>query len=236
MFQAVRQWWGDGGGKRITRLFAFEFVVVMAGVLAAQGLANLVENRAAQRRLDAALDRINRDVGYNMAAAQAWRKAAPCLDERMILIMRSASAETPLEPTDWQRPSIRMGYFDPLSEEDDLLLRERGQEELADTIQQFDSSVNVMSQRLREMTDLWTAFELLDPDYGPVLREDRVEARHNASAIRANLRGVAVGAEGLLQFGKAIGAEAIYDPGERVASDCAEIWSSGQTMIVGKPN
>lgn len=218
------------------RLFAFEFVVVMAGVLAAQGLANLVENRAAQRRLDAALERINRDVGYNMATAQVWLKVAPCLDERMLLMMRLASTGTPLGTTDWRRPSIRMGYFDPLSEEDDLLLRERGEEELADTIQQFESSVNVMSQRLREITDRWTAFELLDPTNGPILREDRVEARHNASAITANLRGIAVGAESLLLFGEVIGAAAIYDPGERLPRDCAEIWSSGQTMIVGEPN
>lgn len=236
MFQAVRLWWGDGRGKSTARLFAFEFVVVMAGVLAAQWLSNLAESRSAQRRLDAALERIERDAGYNMAAAQVWRKAAPCLDERMTLIMRSASAGTALRPMDWRRPSIRMGYFDPLSEADDLLLRERGQKELADTIQQFDSSVNVMSQRLREMTDRWTAFELLDPANGPILREDRVEARHNASAIRTNLKGIAVGAESLLLFGKSLGAEAIYDPGERMPRDCNEIWSRSQTMIVGEPN
>ena len=232
MFQAVRRWWGDGSGRRVTRLFAFEFVVVMAGVLAAQGLANMVENRAAQGRLDASLERIKRDVGYNMATARVWRQAAPCLEQRMQRIMRSTSAGAQLNPEAWRRPSIRMGYFDPLSESADLLLRERGQDQLADTIQQFESSVEVMSARLVEIAELWSAFELLDPANGMVLREDRITARHNASAISANLKGVDSGANSILGFGGALGAKPIFDPGERLPHDCAEIWSSGQTMIV----
>ena len=117
-----------------------------------------------------------------------------------------------------RRPAIRFNYFDPLSEADDLLLRRRGQDRLADTIQQFDSSVDVMAERLRQIADRWAAFELLDPVNGPVLREDRVVARHNASAIRAHLRGVDVGAASLAGFGGALGAKPIYDPGERLAA------------------
>ena len=204
----------------------------MLGVLAAQGLAEWAEDRGAQRRLDAALERIRRDAGYNMAAAEAWQKSSRCLDQRMAQIMRSASAGTVLEEADWRRPSIRFNYFDRLSEADDLLLRQRGEDELADTIQQFDSSVDVMAERLRQIADRWSAFELLDPANGDVLREDRVEARHNASAIRAHLRGVDVGATSVLGFGRALKAAPIYDSGERVPRDCSEVWSTGRTMIV----
>ena len=49
MFQTVRHWWGSGRGKVTARLFLFEFLVVVAGVLTAQALANWVADRAEQR-------------------------------------------------------------------------------------------------------------------------------------------------------------------------------------------
>ncbi len=232
MFRAVRKWWLGERGRRLAGLFAFEFSVVMLGVLAAQGLADWAEDRSAQRRLDASLERIRRDAGYNMAAAQAWQLAAPCLAERMALIMRAASSGAPLTEQDRKRPALRFNYFDPLSAEDDLLLRKRGDDQLADSIQQFDSSVEVMSQRMREIADRWSAFELLEPSFGAVLPQDRALARQNASAIRANLLGIGVGARSIGSFGEALNARAIFDRGERVPRDCAEIWKRGQTMIV----
>ena len=37
MFQTVRHWWGSGRGKVTGRLFLFELLVVVIGVLIAQG-------------------------------------------------------------------------------------------------------------------------------------------------------------------------------------------------------
>lgn len=236
MFQAVKQWWTGGRGKVTLKLFAFEFVVVMFGVLAAQAVADWAGDKAAQRRLDLALERVRRDAGYNMAAALAWQKAAPCLTQRMTQIMRSAAQDAALPAAALRRPKVRLNYFDPLGESDDLLLRKRGGDRLADSIQQLDSSVGVMAQRLRDISDRWTAFDLLDLANGPVMREDRVEARHNASVIRANLAGVAISAASVVEFGKAVGAKATFDQGERLPRDCAEIWSTGQTMIVARAN
>ena len=45
MFQTVRHWWGNGRGKVTARLFAFELLVVVAGVLIAQALADIVQGR-----------------------------------------------------------------------------------------------------------------------------------------------------------------------------------------------
>jgi hypothetical protein len=99
MFHAVRQWWSGGHGKGTLRLFAFEFVVVMFGVLAAQAVSDWAQQREAHRRLDAALDRVRRDAGYNMAAAMVWQKAAPCLSEHMTRIMQSAAREESMSAT-----------------------------------------------------------------------------------------------------------------------------------------
>lgn len=236
MFRAIRSWWSGGSGKVTLRLFAFEFVVVMFGVLAVQAVSDWAQRKEAHRRLDLALERVRRDAGYNMAAAFVWRQAAPCLTERMTRIMQSAARDESVSATALQRPRMRFNYFEPLSESDDLLLRNRGGDQLADSIQQLDSSVGVMAQRLRDIADRWTAFDLLDPANGPVMREDRVEARHNASVIRTNLAGVAISAASVVEFGKTVGAKAIFDQGERLPRDCAEIWSTGQTMIVAPAN
>ena len=42
MFQTVRHWWGSGRGKITARLFLFELLVVVIGVLIAQMLAGYV--------------------------------------------------------------------------------------------------------------------------------------------------------------------------------------------------
>lgn len=231
MFAAVRQWWTDGRGKPTARLFAFEFIVVMFGVLAAQAVADWAQDRNAERQLDLALERVRRDAGYNMAAALVWQRAAPCLAQRMTEIMQSAADGGSGLEGSLRRPKFRFNYFDSLSEGDDLLLRERGGNELADSIAQINSSVDVMAQRLREIADRWTTFELLDQANGPVMREDRVEARHNASVIRANLAGIQIGSRAVIDYGQTIGAVPIFDPGERLPRDCSEIWRTGQTMI-----
>ena len=49
MFQTVRNWWKGGTGKVTARLFAFEFIVVVTGVLVAQALANWAQERAIPR-------------------------------------------------------------------------------------------------------------------------------------------------------------------------------------------
>ena len=82
MFQAVRQWWGNGRGKLTARLFVFEFVVVVAGVLAAQALANWVGTRAereAGRRLFAdATERAPAGSNARLLAAFRALPSPPC--------------------------------------------------------------------------------------------------------------------------------------------------------------
>lgn len=89
MFQAVRHWWGNGSGKLTTRLFVFEFVVVVAGVLSAQGLANWVGTRAEResgKRLFAdateGARQLDRTFGY-------WQRFAPCLRSHVASISRA---------------------------------------------------------------------------------------------------------------------------------------------------
>ncbi len=86
IFQAVRRWWGSGRSKVIARLFAFEFVVVMAGVLAAQALANSVQHRADLGRMEVERARVRYELETAYSINQAWNRAVPCLNERLTAV------------------------------------------------------------------------------------------------------------------------------------------------------
>ena len=77
MFQAVRRWWGSGRGKVTTRLFLFEFVVVVAGVFTAQALASWLSDRAEDRAIHEENERIRFEIGRARQNALVWLAATP---------------------------------------------------------------------------------------------------------------------------------------------------------------
>lgn len=92
MFRSVRHWWSSGTGETTLRLFLFEFVVVVVGVLAAQGLANWVSTRAereAGRRLFA--DAVESARYFDQTLA-FWQQFGPCLRTHVASISRAAAA------------------------------------------------------------------------------------------------------------------------------------------------
>src|SRR5690349_19930070 len=97
MFHAIRQWWSGGRGKVTLRLFLFEFVVVVAGVLTAQGLASWVTNRAEQRSVSEENERVRYEIGRTRQVARVSSAASPCLIERVEQIARQASANGPVD-------------------------------------------------------------------------------------------------------------------------------------------
>jgi len=91
MFQAVRNWWGSGRGKVTLRLFLFEFVVVVAGVLTAQALANWVADRAEMRAVNEEDKRVRYEIGRARQVARVWAAATPCLVQRVERVAREAT-------------------------------------------------------------------------------------------------------------------------------------------------
>ena len=91
MFHAIRQWWGDGGGKSTLRLFLFEFLVVMAGVLAAQWLQQRQQELAMR---DEARNLLANSRGIHeslFARSQHWRTYGPCVMARADAIALAAA-------------------------------------------------------------------------------------------------------------------------------------------------
>ena len=104
MFQAVRRWWRSGRRKNATRLFLFEFLVVVVGVLTAQGLADWVSERSEARAVRAENARIRYEIGRARQNARVWIAAiklsrlscTPSVRARAsVLVSASARARSP---------------------------------------------------------------------------------------------------------------------------------------------
>lgn len=118
MFRAVRHWWDSGRGKVTARLFLFEFVVVMAGVLAAQGLQSWLAGRADDREgeaLLAAATANGKDIGR---AANYWGRHGQCLRNHVDDIARHAVAGRSMTNEEIGRPGLPSAEPIELSESD----------------------------------------------------------------------------------------------------------------------
>lgn len=224
MFQAVRHWWTGGRGKVTARLFAFEFVVVLLGVLVAQWVADWAGDRTAHERLDLAIVRLDRDIESNLHSAEAWQRTLPCFQERVGTIMRYAATGQDVPHELLVRPALRGFQQQPLSEEDDLLLRRSGDEQRASNYTDFDEARLSAVDAAADLANHWLALAVLDPIYGPVDDGDRTNARHDAAQMLSSLRRLDVLSRQMLAVGKDLGLAAKPRGDARFARDCAEIW------------
>lgn len=226
MFQTVRHWWGHGRGKVTLRLFLFEFVVVVAGVLVAQGLATYVQDRSELARMETERSRIRVEMADAYSVFQTWRAAVPCLDQRMTEVMNGKE----FSPNGLRRPSfVRADVAAPSNDTIELIARRHGMQEkislnwILSTIE----SINSSSATIREK---WALLSLIDPVNGPPTASDRAEARVAAAVIKAALERIDGLAEAMEPLFQKLGvrAQELYTPERGPAKSCAAIWKSGQ--------
>ena len=130
MFQTVRHWWESGTGKVTARLFAFEFIVVVTGVLVAQALASWAQNRAALIAMEEARYRAEIEISDNMNAAKIYLVAIPCFEDRMREVMRKSS-KGPIDSQLAVRPSLKSSGLSQIADQSALLLRKEMIDDLA---------------------------------------------------------------------------------------------------------
>lgn len=234
MFRAVRHWWAGGHGKVTARLFVFELVVVILGVLIAQGLANWVSDRGALTRMEESRARALREMADNLAYGQAWRVAVPCLDRRLAEIMRSAAGGT-LASDVLKRPRFPNFILTPIDDQSELLLRRRHGDRTADLMNVIRSDFDAAGERLDSIIDDWGRLSLADPSYGAVSGADRTQVRTAAADMRANLRSL----DNLIAHARVTANAAGIRPYSadpfRPAASCAEIWERGDIAIANRP-
>jgi hypothetical protein len=230
MFQTVRHWWGSGPGKVTARLFAFEFIVVVTGVLVAQALASWVQGRAAFTAMKEAEARAKAEISDNMYAAKIYQAAIPCFEDRMREVMRKAS-QGPVDRQMAVRPSFKSSGLSQIGDQSALLLRKENGDQWSNVFDALARSVSDIDDRSSTIAEEWGRIALADPENGEVSLGDRLAAREAAANILARLRGMRINAENILQLGAQLGLKprSLTEPEYGPAKTCSAIWKSGRS-------
>jgi len=172
MFAAIREYFARpeeppprrGRGRRMARLFAFEFSVVLLGVLAAQLLQDWFSDRRDARLALAAVSSLDQETKRFVTTAEYRLRVHDCETARLARLRElvregkaatEAERETPLMPmpviTEWsdEMRQLVARHVDPQA------LNRHGAMRLLATM---------ISDRQRQLEDQWADFLLLAPE------------------------------------------------------------------------
>ena len=188
MFHAVRQWWGGGRGKSTARLFAFEFLVVVAGVLVAQALANWVAERGQRAEGERLLAQtaytakgLQRDLSY-------WQRYGTCLRGHVATISRAAADGDVLSAERIGRPALPAPPDLALNGDDWRKIRDVIPEEQAGGLISVIGTAETYSSAIADIAEQWATLRLLDGATGSPSAADRAQVRLAATRIDNHLR------------------------------------------------
>jgi hypothetical protein len=232
MFRAIRQWWGNGRGKVTTRLFLFEFVVVVAGVLTAQALASFVAGRVEQRAVDEEDKRVRYEIGRARQVARIWSAAVPCLVQRVERIARQASTNVPVDVDELKVP-LFIGYtVEPLSADMNREFHDRLGNDRIDNYTVVTAASLTIVNTYRDVRRGWDRFSLLDPALGPSSAADRATVRDVAVQLRSQLDLIRMSAEMIEATSAGLGIEPLKSDADFGAivpvTSCNEVWRTGR--------
>lgn len=237
MFQTVRHWWESGRGKVTVRLFAFEFLVVVAGVLTAQALANWVSDRAERRAVNEEDKRVRYEIGRTRQVARIWAAAVPCLTRRVEEIARAASTGAAVDPTQLKVPRF-IGYtVEPISSEMNREFHDRFGNERVDNYAVITTAGTTLVNTYRDARSGWERFALLDPALGQSSAEDRSTVRDLAVQLRSQLDLIGKSTEMIEKTSNRLGIAPLTSDADFGAvmpvKSCDEIWQRGRIWREG---
>lgn len=227
MFQAVRNWAGSGRGKHTVRLFIFELTVVTLGVLIAQWVQGLAQERAATAHMEDERDRARHQLLRVHLIAKDWLAAVPCLDQRMTEIMTGTGLR---DHASLVRPSlINPAYSQPDDDAMVLIDRKYGHRE-SGVLTGMTVNANNVRNVSTKIIEGWGKFALIDPTNGPSGPADVTAARSAAADIKAQLHSGKIIARDIDRRLSSIGVGASDDENPELgpAHSCAAIWRSGR--------
>lgn len=194
-FHRWRDWAYSPRGRRsarLAKLFLFEFVVVLLGVLAAQMVQEYAADARAREDARTALERAGREAASFRATAEYWLRAGPCLEQRMERIMLAAASGSNHSAQDVARPHLPFSSITPWSETTAVTVRRvHGDSRLANYVA-LRTAASRMADVSRDLAAEWAVLDLLDPRFGPVAREDRLNARLAAAEIKGRIAALQV--------------------------------------------
>ena len=230
MFRALRDWRIDDRARRLVGLFAFEFVVVVLGVLSAQAVADWSRNRAAQRDMLANKDRANAQIAYLAATSIAYVRVIPCMEQRVIGVMRSAGEGGRVDSETLVRPILWNFFYTHLTGESLLNLRARFGPETAEHYERIAVYVGRSNSLVDSLANDWEALSIISPDSGAVGPRDRHEARLLASRMRSTLRSLGKMANNMEYRARRLGIAPLLKPDQRLPTGCTDLWRWGSVL------
>jgi hypothetical protein len=183
MFRTVRHWWSEGSGAHTARLFVFEFLVVVAGVLVAQGLGNWVQQQADIREGRTLLAVAQLFVRSSNERANYWIRHANCVRSHVDDISRAAAAGRTLSGDaigyatmpGAQSPDFTQDQLDKLAR---VIGGKRTQ-----AVKRFEMIDAFVTDDSTVISNEWTKLRLLDPSLGMPSAEDRAQVRLAATVL-----------------------------------------------------
>ncbi len=232
MFHAVRLWWEKGHGRTTLRLFLFEFLVVVVGVLTAQGLANWVADRSEQRAVYEEEKRVRYEIGRARQVARLWSASTPCLIERVELVARQASTGESVGANELKVPRF-IGYgVEPLSPDMNREFHDRLGNERVDNYAVVSSASATLIDTYRDLRRGWDRFALLDPALGSSSAADRATVRDVAVQLRSQLDLIRASAEMIESTAARLEIPPLKSGADFGAvmpvTNCSEIWRTGR--------
>ena len=197
----------------------------MAGVLAAQALANAVQHRADLARMEDERARVRYELETAYAINQAWNRAVPCLNERLTEVM----AGKPVTAADLRRPSMPSPNYSPSDTQSLNLMAQRYGVEEKNRLKAATDAIQSLIMRNDMIVSAWGRLLVLDPSNGPIGDADRAQARLAAAEIKGNLRAVEILTRAGDSVFRALRVRARNndEPGVGPARSCAAIWKTG---------
>lgn len=192
MFAAVREKlvgaWRSLREGSLAKLFVFEFVVVMLGVLAAQWVSEWAEDRRLAREAEARFEQSVRSAETVYRVLDFWSEKGPCISERADAVARAASRGEPLARAAIGRPAL------PRSDmpEWDVELWQAGIKHIGqdrmDAIEAFENQDDTLHKVADSIRSAWATFALLDPEIGTPSEADLANVRLAAIQVSDYIR------------------------------------------------
>ncbi len=224
MFRILRDWRFSQKKRHLLGLFAFEFLVVVLGVLTAQTVADWSRDRADLRDMRASKQRVDAEIAKFAATAIAYDRVTPCMDERMLMVMRAASADGRIDPAILVRPVVRGESYTGLSEKTLILIAARHGPASADRYVRMENDARRSLDLAAQLASGWQSLSIMSPEAGRVGPGDRQEARIVASRMRSTLRTLNKASQNIVGHARALGIKPKLEAGQRLPNGCADLW------------
>lgn len=239
MFRAVREALNRAREKNLLGLFAFEFTVVLLGVLAAQGLQNWSRERELRTETLAAKARLERGFADSRGIVDVWNAALPCLRARVGAIMRTAATGETLAPGFAGRPFLPAADDYSESAETYARLTELLGNDVVMRLREMPERIGIIDTVSGEISARWEVFRLLDPQYGPVSLADRSAARLAGAEILSHFRRIDASILMMTKLSERL-APAVrtpFDPAMNIlpVRSCEELWAKGTAYRMLEP-